>query len=133
MPPADSCAPPGSQVLLGPEKHREGRLRRILAISCGNEFYGRNCTFPCPGLPSPAVPELGHSFLSFPIFFGLTARIIPLRSGLRVFCFHGSSPNNTGPSHKADASLRLPAPSLSLVPPRKRGRKKGKGNVLSDS
>ena len=31
-----------------------------------------------------------------------------------------------GPSHKADASLRLHAPSLSLVPQRKRGRKKGK-------
>jgi len=31
-----------------------------------------------------------------------------------------------GPSHKADASLRLHVPSLSLVPQRKRGRKKGK-------
>jgi hypothetical protein len=31
-----------------------------------------------------------------------------------------------GPSHKADASLRLHAPSLSLAPQRKRGRKKGK-------
>src|SRR6266404_3022462 len=47
------------------------------------------------------------------------------RSGLRVFCFHGSSPKSMGPSDKADASLRLHAPSLSLVPQRKRGRKKG--------
>jgi hypothetical protein len=40
------------------------------------------------------VSELGH-FLSFlPIFFGLTAQVIPLRSGLRVFCF-GSALNNT--------------------------------------
>jgi len=31
-----------------------------------------------------------------------------------------------GPSHKAAASLRLHAPSRSLVPQRKRGRKKGK-------
>jgi tetratricopeptide (TPR) repeat protein len=31
-----------------------------------------------------------------------------------------------GPSHKADATLRLHAPSLSLAPQRKRGRKKGK-------
>src|SRR5260221_9588469 len=75
--------------------------------------------------PSSDVSKLGHSFL-FPIFFGLTARVIPLRSGLRVFCFHGSSPHDMGPSHKADASLRLHAPSLSLVPQRKRGRKKGK-------
>ncbi len=42
------------------------------------------------------APELGHSFLSLPIFFGLTARVIPLRSGLRVFCFIGSALNNTG-------------------------------------
>jgi hypothetical protein len=69
------------------------------------------------------VPEPGHSFLSFPIFFGLTARVIPLHSGLRVFCFHGSSPYGMGPSHKADASLRLHAPSLSLVPQRKSGQK----------
>jgi hypothetical protein len=49
------------------------------------------------------VSELGH-FLSFlPIFFGLTAQVIPLRSGLRVFCFPGSSPNFMGPSHKAAA------------------------------
>ena len=34
-------------------------------------------------------------FLS-PIFFGLTAQVIPLRSGLRVFCFIGSALNNTG-------------------------------------
>ena len=34
-------------------------------------------------------------FLS-PIFFELTARVIPLRSGLRVFCFIGSALNNTG-------------------------------------
>src|SRR5260221_12802782 len=45
--------------------------------------------------PSSDVPKLGHSFL-FPIFFGLTARVIPLRSGLRVFCFIGSALNNTG-------------------------------------
>ena len=30
-------------------------------------------------------------FFLFPIFFGLTARVIPLRSGLRVFCFLGTS------------------------------------------
>ncbi len=77
------------------------------------------------------VPELGHSFLSFPDFLwahrsGNSSPVIPLRSGLRVFCFHGSSPHYMGPSHKADASLRLHAPSLSLVPQRKRGRKKGK-------
>jgi len=75
---------------------------------------------------SPTFLSLGIRFFLFPIFFGLAARVIPLRSGLRVFCFHGSSPDSMGPSHKADASLRLHAPSLSLVPQRKRGRKKGK-------
>jgi len=45
----------------------------------------------------PDVPELDIPFfLSFPIFFGLTARVIPLRSGLRLFCFVGSALNNTG-------------------------------------
>ncbi len=38
-----------------------------------------------------------------------------------------------GPSHKADASLRLHAPSLSLVPQRKRGRKKGKTKCSLDA
>ncbi len=56
------------------------------------------------------VSERGHSSLSFPIFFWLTAQVIPLRSGLHVFCFPGSSPNCMGPSHKADASLRLKPP-----------------------
>jgi hypothetical protein len=51
--------------------------------------------------------SLDIPFFLFPIFFGLTARVIPLRSGLRVFSFHGSSPESMGPSHKADASLRL--------------------------
>src|SRR5262249_32313117 len=43
------------------------------------------------------VPELGY-FLSFffPLFFGLTARVIPLRSGLRVFCFLGTSFESLG-------------------------------------
>ena len=76
-----------------------------------------------------SVSELGtFAFFLSPIFFGLTARVIPLRSGLRVFCFHGSSPESMGPSHKADASLRLHAPLLSLVPQRKTGQKE---NVLS--
>ena len=40
------------------------------------------------------VPDLEtFLFFLFPIFFGLTARVIPLRSGLRVFCFVGSALN----------------------------------------
>lgn len=49
-------------------------------------------------------------------FLGLTAPAIPVRSGLRVFCFLGSALTPPGPSQNADASLRLPAPSLSVVP-----------------
>src|SRR5882724_4109688 len=74
----------------------------------------------------PTFLSLDIPFFLYPIFFGLTAPVIPLRSGLRVFFFHGSSPDRMGPSHKVDATLRLHAPSLSLVPQRKRGRKKGK-------
>ena len=90
-------------------------------------IHRSNHTDPLSGpSSSPTFLSLGIRFFLFPILFGLTARVIPLRSGLRVFCFHGSSPDSMGPSHKADASLRLHAPSLSLVPQRKRGRKKGK-------
>jgi hypothetical protein len=79
---------------------------------------------------SPTFLSLGIRFFLFPIFFGLTARVIPLRSGLRVFCFHGFSPDSMVP-HKADASLRLHAPSLSLVPQENGAERKVKENVLS--
>ena len=47
-----------------------------------------------PGFSSsPKFPRPNISFFLFPIFFGLTAPAIPLRSGLRVFCFPGSSRN----------------------------------------
>jgi hypothetical protein len=102
--------------------------RRIIGdLELGNDSNLSNRANPLSGsLFSPMFLSLDIPFFLFPIFFGLTARVIPLRSGLRVFCFHGSSPESMGPSHKADASLRLHAPSLSLVPQRKRGRKKGK-------
>ena len=76
------------------------------------------------------VPELGHSFLSFPDFLWATARVIPMRSGLRVFCFPGSSPKSMRPSHKADASLRLHAPSLSVVPKENGAERKGENKCL---
>jgi hypothetical protein len=89
-------------------------------------WHDSNRITPLPR--SSSSPKVFLSFdisiLSSPAFFGRTARAIPLRSCLLVFCFHGSSPKRMGPSHKADASLRLHAPSLSLVPQRKRGRKK---------
>jgi len=74
-----------------------------------------------------AFPETRHSFFLFPIFFGLTARVIPLRSGLRVFCFVGSALKNAGfpPTMQTLACDSAP-PSLSVVPQIKRGRKKGK-------
>ncbi len=42
------------------------------------------------------VPELGPCFLSFPDFLWLTAQVIPLRSGLRVFCCLGTSLGSLG-------------------------------------
>jgi hypothetical protein len=41
------------------------------------------------------VPEFLHLLFSSLIFCGLTAQVIPLRSGLHVFCFVGSALNNT--------------------------------------
>jgi predicted permease len=35
------------------------------------------------------------SLFLFAIFFGFSARVIPLRSDVRVFCFVGSALNNT--------------------------------------
>jgi hypothetical protein len=112
---------------------RVGRCRKGVPRPIIGDFQRRDtCTlqtapFIRPSLSSlPIFLSLDIPLFLFPIFFGLTARVIPLRSGLRAFCFHGSSPESMGPSHKADASLRLHAPSLSLVPERTRGRKKGK-------
>jgi hypothetical protein len=45
--------------------------------------------------PPPTFLSLDIPFFLFLFFFGLTARVIPLRSALRVFCFVGSAPNNT--------------------------------------
>jgi len=83
------------------------------------------------GLCHHAITPVSSAFFLALIFFGLTAQVISLRSCLRVFCFHGSSPKSMGPSQKADAGLRLHAPSLSLVPQRKRGRKKVKKPCLA--
>jgi single stranded DNA-binding protein len=59
-------------------------------------------------------------FLS-PIFFELTARVIPLRSGLRVFCFIGSALNNTGfPPIKQTLACDS-KPPLSLSCPKENG------------
>jgi hypothetical protein len=88
--------------------------------------------FSAPSFPQRFL-SLEFPFLLFPIFFRRTARVIPFRSGLHVFCFHGSSPERMGPSHRADASLRLHAPcsSLSLVPKENGAERKVKENVLS--
>jgi hypothetical protein len=76
------------------------------------------------------VPEPGHSFLSFPIFFGLTAQVIPLRSGLRVFCFVGSALNSIGfpPTMQTLACDSTPPRSLSC--PKENGaERKGKNKM----
>ena len=71
------------------------------------------------------VPEFGHSFLSFPDFLwahrsGNSSLLRPTRL---LLCWFRPQ-QHWVPSNKADASLRLHAPSLSLVPQRTRGRKK---------
>src|SRR5258707_8519882 len=73
------------------------------------------------------IPELGHSFLSFPHFLWAhrSGNSSPLRPTRLLLCRFRPQ-RHWVPSNKADASLRLHAPSLSLVPQRKRGGKKGK-------
>ncbi len=102
------------------------------------------CGFPSLKSKTPALPELlmqcsrilrrfslsyvQHSF-SAPFSWALL-RANSCARQLRVLCFLGSALDSIWvPSHKADASLRLHAPSLSLVPQRKRGRKKGKNKM----
>src|SRR6266404_3452719 len=68
----------------------------------------------------------GHSrrsFLSFPDFLWAHRSVIPLRSGLRVFCFVGSALNNTGfPPTKQ--TLASDSTSLALCrAPKKTGQK----------
>jgi hypothetical protein len=61
------------------------------ATSTGLRSRTSNRADRSPRPSSPGVPELGTlSVLLSPVFFGLTARVIPLRSSLRVFSFHGS-------------------------------------------
>ncbi len=78
------------------------------------------------------APELGHSFLSLPYFLWAhrSGNSSPLRP-TRLLLYRFRPQQHWVPSNKADASLRLQAPSLSLVPQRKRGRKKGKNKMLS--
>jgi hypothetical protein len=79
-----------------------------------------------PGFTSsPSVPELGHSFLSFPDFLWAhrSGNSAPLRPTRLLLCRFRPQQHRV-PSNNADASLRLHAPSLSVVPQRKRGRKK---------
>src|SRR5260370_20419544 len=126
--PRTGCAPcAGSSLAHSMNLVNRGRCFAVFRLPLRRRLCPSNRTDPLSGSSfSTTFLSLDIPFFLFPIFFGLTARVIPLRSALRVFCFHGSSPDSMGPSHKADASLRLHAPSLSLVPQRKRGRKKGK-------
>jgi hypothetical protein len=84
-----------------------------------NRWLGAPCLF----LPNDSETE--HFFSSSLIFLGLTAQAIPLRSGLRVFCFPGSGLNPMGPSHKAAARFGSRSHSL-LGAPRKWGKKRRK-------
>src|SRR2546422_996938 len=83
-----------------------------------------------PGFPLSDAPELGHSFLSLPYFLWAhrSGNSSPLRP-TRLLLYRFRPQQHWVPSNKADASLRLQAPSLSLVPQRKQGRKKGKNKM----
>jgi hypothetical protein len=76
------------------------------------------------------VSALGHSFLSSPDFLWAhrSGNSSPLRP-TRLLLYRFRPQQHRVPSNKADASLRLHAPSLSVVPQRKRGRKKGKNKM----
>jgi hypothetical protein len=75
--------------------------------------------------PGP-LTELG-AFLSLPPFLWAhrSGNSSPLRPTRLLLCWFRPK-QRWVPSNNADASLRLDAPSLSVVPQRKRGRKKGK-------
>jgi hypothetical protein len=76
------------------------------------------------------VLAFGHLFLS-PILFELTARIIPLHSGLRVLCFVGSALNNTGfPPTKRTLACDS-TPPRSLVPKENGAERKVKTKCLA--
>jgi len=120
------CRPDGRQSRSDRQTRFDGAPSSTFSNTAATVTIHRSDTLS--GLLLSDVRELGHFFLSL-IFVGLTARVIPLRSGLRVFCFQGSSPESMGPSHKTDASLRLHA-SLSLAPQGKRARKKTKTKCL---
>jgi hypothetical protein len=74
---------------------------------------------------SEGVPELRHFFSFFSRFLWAhrSGNSSPLRPTRLLLCRFRPG-QRWVPSHNADASLRLHAPSLSLMPQRKRGRKK---------
>jgi hypothetical protein len=83
------------------------------------------------------VPDVTESDLDiFPSFFPdflwahRSGNSSPLRPTRLLLCRFRPQ-QHWVPSNKADASLRLHAPSLSVVPPKKTGQKVGKQNVLS--
>ncbi len=93
--------------------------------------HASNCTDPPPGISSSLAflsPDI--CLFSSLIFFVLTARVIPLRSGLRVFCFVGSALNNTGfpPTKQTLACDSTPPRSLSC-PKEKGAERKGKNKM----
>ena len=111
---------------------RNGASRSIFGnVERSGQPHGYSIASPhgCHALSE--VPEL-RRFLSFFSRFSLGS---PLRQFLSAPAYASSAllvppPTTFGPSNNADASLRLHAPSLSVMPQRKRGRKKGKTKCL---
>src|SRR5260370_3480132 len=79
----------------------------------------------CPCLLLSDVPEFRYFLFFFPHFLWAhrSGNSSPLRPTRLLLCRFRPQ-QHWVPSNKADASLRLHAPSLSVVPQRKRGRKK---------
>src|SRR6266446_959462 len=78
----------------------------------------------CPGFVLSDVPELQHFLFFFPHFLWAhrSGNSSPLRPTRLLLCRFRPQ-HHWVPSNKADASLRLHAPSLFVVPPKKTGQK----------
>jgi hypothetical protein len=83
-----------------PQKQREDHPAGLEEDAVIEDLHGlRSHTSNRAAVPqvftfSPSALELGHNLS--PIFFGLTTQVIPLCSGLRVFCFVSSALESTG-------------------------------------
>jgi hypothetical protein len=94
-----------------------------------NDCKPRTIIDPLSGSLYPTFLRLTFSFF-FIVFFGLTARVIPLRYGLRVFCFIGSALNDTGfPPIKQTLACDFTPPRSLSCPKENGAERKGKNKM----